>query len=171
MKLFLKLLVFMLVLAVAAPFVLKDDAGRPLLDAGKLHMPELGKPPLPDLSRVGDMVDAARDKLEDKLARTGDEVRDEAAAVIYKWRDAQGNWHFTDSAPEGISSERLTIAPEDTNVVRLGGGTTTAAEQSSQTNMAGNPPSRFGRFVDRVQNVEDLARLQTQQRIMEEQGR
>ena len=102
MKLHLKLLLFTLVLALAAPFILKDEDGRPLMEAGKLRMPTLGTPSLPALDAVRNVVDEAGNR----LTEWGGEP---PATTVYKWRDAAGGWHFSDEAPPGVNSQRVVI--------------------------------------------------------------
>lgn len=83
MKLFIKLLIAALVLAVFLPFtILKNKDGRPLMSLDKLKAPDLSMPKLPDVD-----------------ATTGSKRKD----IIYQWRDAQGELHFASSPPaEGI---------------------------------------------------------------------
>ncbi len=162
MKLFIKLLLFTVVLAVGAPFLLKDEDGRPLLDASKLRMPELGTPPMPDLSRLEEAVEDTRRK----LSRLGEESREEMGAVVYRWRDAQGNWHFSDDPPDGVASERVTLDPA-ANVVRLqtaSGGTATDAPPAGSATLS-NPV----RLMEQARGVDRLAqeRLQRQEQALQ----
>ncbi len=163
MKLFIKLLLFTLVLAVGAPFLLKDEDGRPLLDASQLRMPELGTPPVPDLSRLEDTVDGVRKT----LSRLGDETREKAGTVVYKWRDAQGNWHFSGDAPQGVASERVTLDP-DANVVHL---ETSSGESGKGTSSRGEsmPPASPARLMEQARDVDRLTRerLQRQEQALQ----
>lgn len=37
--------------------------------------------------------------------------------VYYKWQDAQGNWHMSDTAPEGVNAQRLETNP-NANIIQ-----------------------------------------------------
>jgi len=95
-KLYYKLLLFVIVSAVTAPFVLRDRDGRPLMSIHDLHMPEIT---LPDASGLKDAVRSATESVE----TASDEVREntgtKASTRIYKWQDEEGGWHFSNSAP------------------------------------------------------------------------
>jgi|GEM_PF-1510851 len=110
MKIFYKLLLFMVVLAIAAPFIIKDERGRPLMSLSRLHMPALSKPPLPDLSgtlgQIKKHLPALRD--EDK----------HSALTAYKWLDKQGNWHYSDHRQAGRNNVAVQVDP-DANMVHL----------------------------------------------------
>lgn len=100
MKLYYKFLLFVLVSAVAAPFVLRDRDGRPLMSIHDLHMPKIALPEisLPDASGLKDAVRAATQSVE----TASDEVRENTTKTstrIYKWQDEEGGWHFSNSAP------------------------------------------------------------------------
>jgi len=110
MKIFYKLLLFVVVLAVAAPFIIKDERGRPLMSLNGLHMPSLSKPPLPDIK-------GALGQIKKHLPTLGDEG-EHSALTAYKWQDAQGNWHYSDQRQPGRSTVAVNVDP-DANVVHL----------------------------------------------------
>jgi hypothetical protein len=91
MKLFVKLMLFVVVAALAAPFVLKGPNGAPLMSLDGIRMPEVS---LPDLGEVRDTLKAG--------VRAADE---EPANVteVFKWRDDEGVWHFSDKGGAGRS--------------------------------------------------------------------
>jgi len=95
-KLYYKLLLFVLVAAIAAPFVLRDRDGRPLMSIHDLHIPEIS---LPDTSRLKDVVRATTDSVE----TASDEVHETTGTTthtkVYKWQDEEGGWHFSNSTP------------------------------------------------------------------------
>lgn len=106
MKLFVKLMVLVLIAALAGPFFIRGPDGEPL-------------------ARWGDVqewfADAGRDvrsgfsAVTEKAARlAGDE--NAGKTPVYRWRDAQGAWHFSDEAPAGVTSELIHI-DGDANLV------------------------------------------------------
>jgi len=110
MKLFYKLLLFVVVLAVAAPFIIKDERGRPLMSLSRLHMPALSKPPLPDIK-------GALGQIKNHLPTLGDDSG-HSTLTAYKWQDAQGNWHYSDHRQAGRSNVAVSVNP-DANVIHL----------------------------------------------------
>ena len=97
MKLFAKLMLAALVLAVLAPFtILKDEYGKPLMSFSDLKMPDLAVPDMQDIKN-------ATDELPGKAGQSD---------VIYQWTDANGNLNFTtEPPPEGIEFTRRTFNP------------------------------------------------------------
>lgn len=104
MKLFYKLLTLIVVGAVAAPFILKDEAGRPLMSLDKLRMPDVSAPALPDIEST--FKTAARKLPDIGLKETRDTV------TAYKWQDADGTWHFSDKASARSGVEQVAIDPD-----------------------------------------------------------
>jgi hypothetical protein len=93
LKILLWALVALLALAVVLPFVVKSRHGRPLMAPEGVHLPKIKVPELPDFPG-------------------GDETM-----TVYRWQDAEGAWHFSDRAPEGVDAERVkvetpTVVPE-----------------------------------------------------------
>lgn len=101
MKLFIKLLMFLVVLALAAPFFMKKPDGSPMLTLQSIG-----------LKSVVDKVDAVKH-----------EVSVPKTAQVYRWQDEKGVWHYSDQAQTAaaekhqvnISQNRLKhldVAPE-----------------------------------------------------------
>ncbi|HFQ91549.1 MAG TPA: DUF4124 domain-containing protein [Chromatiales bacterium] len=161
MKLFAKFLMLFVVVAVAAPFFLKDDAGRPLMTLDKLSMPEVTAPPLPEVHST--LKDVAR-----MMPGLGD--GEEAATVrAYKWQDAEGVWHFSDHPVS--SAEEIAIDPNasvtDFDAIPLtvtGGG---------NTSHASSPAGGAFQVMEQARDVNQLAqeRFERQSRVIEAQSR
>ena len=103
-KLFYRLLIALVVIACAMPFFMHDRYGRPLMTLADLKMPDLKTPDLPV-------------SLADKLG--SDDSRDHAAGgaqnsddtvTVYRWKDDQGIWHFSDNVNPDGSSEALQVS-------------------------------------------------------------
>ena len=95
MKLFVKLMLALLVIACLLPFtVLKNKDGRTLASFSDLSLPDLS---LPDFS-LPDMPDLSASK--DLLPAQGGSA---GMSTFYKWYDPQGNVQFTtEPPPDGV---------------------------------------------------------------------
>jgi len=105
MKLFVKLMIAALVIAVLLPFtILKGRDGNSLLSIPDFNLPDISLPELPDLPSV-DMPGASGESLGGK-------------DIFYKWYDAKGNVQFTTEPPaDGIEYTVKGFDP-DTNVIQ-----------------------------------------------------
>ena len=98
MKLFIKFLVFVLVLGLAGPFLLKGPDGRPLMDAHQL---------VPDVAAWPHRLE----RWWNRMLREGEILVEEGPAAagktrVYKWRSEDGSWRFSDTPnPQGQSEE------------------------------------------------------------------
>lgn len=96
MKLFAKLMIAVLFIAMLLPFtILKDKNGRTLMSFSDLSlpdisMPKLSMPNLPEFSSSKEIIPASDDDLSGK-------------DIFYKWYDNEGNIQFTSEPPaDGI---------------------------------------------------------------------
>ena len=158
MKLFMKLMLALLVLAILLPFtLLKNDQGRPLMSFSEITVadfkfPDLGGAPsgkslLPSDTGPGDL---------DRF---------------YKWYDAEGELQFTtEPPPDGI---KYTIKEVDPNANLIQSVTLTAEEVAPQYPGVTNPsapgqpliPQNLGDIYDKdsIQNLIDNAKNLEQQ--------
>ena len=97
MGLMIKLFCCLLLIGVVGLFVLKSPDGTPWLSLSDFT---------PDTGSLELTID---DLTPEITSQTRDEV------PMYRWRDARGNWQFSDQPPEGIEAELVTI---DTTVNR-----------------------------------------------------
>ena len=74
----MRVLLSFLILAVILPFTPLMPGGKPLIKVSDLKWPELGIP-----------------GSNSKTFVTSDKTQ-----TVYKWKDAQGNIHFSDTAPD-----------------------------------------------------------------------
>ncbi|MCK4708766.1 MAG: DUF4124 domain-containing protein [Gammaproteobacteria bacterium] len=150
MKLFGKLLIAVLVLAVLLPFtILKGKDGKPLMSISNIKMPDLSLPKIPDAVKNTEFS-------------TGSGSKD----IIYKWRDEKGELHFSSSPPpEGIEYTAKGYDP-NTNLLQSVKIQTEEpeqpeAEKQSQIQKAsdiGNPysPAKVDKLIKDAQNIEKL---------------
>ena len=96
MKLFAKLMIAVLFIAMLLPFtILKDEGGDTLMSFSDLSLPDismptLSMPDLPDFSSNNEIVPANDDDMSGK-------------DIFYKWYDNEGNIQFTtEPPPHGI---------------------------------------------------------------------
>jgi hypothetical protein len=111
MKLFVKLMIAALFIALLLPFtLLKDDDGDTLMsfsDFGlpDISMPNISMPDLPDFSGSKKITPSSDDDLSGK-------------DIFYKWYDSEGNIQFTtEPPPDGIEYTRKGFDP-NANVIQ-----------------------------------------------------
>ena len=160
MKLFVKVMIAAVVLAVLLPFtVLKGKDGRPLMSFKDLKAPDLAMPKVPDAIDIS--VVKPTGKRED---------------VIYQWRDAKGELHFTSSPPPpGIEYTAKGYDP-NTNLIQ-----SVEVQQEPEQEAApeptikspadiGNPysPAKIEKLFDDAQKVQQLIndRVKQQEAIL-----
>lgn len=82
MGIFNKLLLLVLVLAVASPFILKKPDGTPYMDINQFLKP---------VNSVKESVMPTESK------------------QLYRWKDEKGNWQYTDHPPSNPGAESFTV--------------------------------------------------------------
>jgi len=92
MGLMLKFFSFLLVLGFAGLFVMKNPDGQPWLSAEDV-VPEIS------FSNI----------FPKNIFASGADAGDSAVAV-YRWRNAQGQWEFSDIPPEDLDAEKMTLS-------------------------------------------------------------
>lgn len=113
MKLFVKLMILVLILAMAGPFFLRGPDGRPLM-------------------QVSDITQKFKSWMSStKAAPSGGEVR------VHKWQDENGQWHYSDEAPQ-TDSETISIDP-NTNVIQSTPVRRPVAEESTASTRKPEP--------------------------------
>ena len=94
MKLMIKLMLFGLVGAVVAPMLIKGPDGRPLMSwQDFFSSPEQGTTSSSKPTSSGGLT------------------------TVYKWKDADGQWHFSDKKIEGDNHETLKYNP-NANIIQ-----------------------------------------------------
>lgn len=164
MKLFGKLLITALVLAVLLPFtVIKGKDGKPLMSFNNIKAPELSLPEIPD----------SINSLDNKSQSSGKDI-------IYKWRDRKGDLHFTTAPPpKGVE---YTVKGYDPNAnliqsIKISTEETEQPEQTGQQTQTkksvdiGNPysPEKVEKLIEDAQNIEKLLndRVKKQQTLID----
>lgn len=88
---FLRFAILLLVAALVAPFFIPGPDGRPVLTLDKLG---LGK--MPDMASMPGSASGS------------------GSVTLYRYQDEQGNWHFTDEAPQSGDFEQVEVRDANT---------------------------------------------------------
>ena len=150
MKLFVKLMITALVLAVALPFtVLKGKDGGPLMSIGDLKAPDLKMPSIPGAEQLPSMG-------------SSDAKRED---IIYQWRDEKGELHFTNTPPPaGIEYTAKGYDP-NANLIQsievkheVSEPAVTAESQIEVPEKIGNPysPAKIEKLFNDAQKVQKM---------------
>ncbi|MDJ0776265.1 MAG: DUF4124 domain-containing protein [Gammaproteobacteria bacterium] len=159
MKLFAKLMIALLVIAMALPFtVLKDDSGKPLISFSDLKMPDFSLPDFGEVEQLAPTIDSAGS----------------GKSLIYEWYDGAGNRNFSsEPPPEGVEYTVRGYDP-DANVIQavklpdeaqpeeVAGGD---AEPVTEPGEIGNPYSQenIDKLFEDARNIEKLLNQRLQQ--------
>ena len=171
MKLFTKIMIAVLFIALLLPFtILKNDSGDTLVSFSDLSFPDLMMPnfSMPDLPKLsGNTVQAGSDEDLD------------GKDVFYKWYDAEGNIQFTtEPPPEGVEFTLKGFDP-DANVIQSvklppegneTEKTNSTSKKADDPGDIGNPysPDTIKKLFEDTRNIEKLLqqRLQDQESMV-----
>jgi hypothetical protein len=106
MKLFIKLMLLVVVAAVAAPFFISGRDGRPILSLDRLRAPHSSAPD------IGNTEDSLTENVDETDEVSGKPVE------VFKWQDENGAWHFSDTQEQGQAAQTVTVDP-NASVVHL----------------------------------------------------
>lgn len=162
MKLYVKFLLFILVLGVAGLFFIKKPDGQPWLSLDDF-MPDV--PSL--MAQASNMLDGAERKL-DKATSSDPNA---GKTKVYKWRDSSGNWHLSDKPISAAGGrDKVMHVDPDTNLV---GGVRESAPEVEQSRSDGVinavplpmtvSPDKVGKLIDDAKAVQDLMDDRSQQ--------
>ncbi len=96
MSLFVKFFSFLIVIGIAGLFVLKKPDGTPWLSLHDF---------MPDTSSIKRSIS---DVIPEKASGGG--VRENVS--VYRWKDSDGNWQFSDTPPDDIQTEQVLVNTE-----------------------------------------------------------
>jgi hypothetical protein len=159
MRLIIKLMLLLLLVALVAPFTLPLKNGAPLLKWSEIKIPGASwLPQLPDFT---------------PLTRSGSEEGGSVPLTSYKWQGADGNWHFGDTPPKNIAYETVTVDP-NTNLIQatIPSSVPAAAPSGTVKNPQPQPayspamaydPEKVGEIMDSARNVENLLQQRKEQ--------
>ena len=165
MKLFTKIMIAVLFIALLLPFtILKDDSGDTLVSFSDLSFPDLSMPNLsmPDLPKLsGNNIEVGSDEDLD------------GKDVFYKWYDGEGNIQFTtEPPPEGVEFTLKGFDP-NANVIQSvklppeknrAEETSPTAKKADDPGDIGNPysPDTIKKLFEDTKNIEKLLQQKLQ---------
>ena len=116
MKLFIKLMLVLLIVAMFLPMWLRGPDGKPMMSLDDwVSIPsDLGETPSRLLEQISSAADSALDKAP---VPEPDTAPAKAASGFYRWQDDQGVWHFSDKPPEGRQDVQSEALPELSNAM------------------------------------------------------
>jgi len=161
MKLFMKLMLVVLVVAFLLPFtLLKNEQGSTLMSFSDFELPDFSLPELPKLS--------SSDKLIPK------QVTSRGMDTFYKWYDPRGNVQFTtEPPPDGVAYtvkqydpnanviEAVNMPAGDTGTAASGASADSAPEKSSQQQASPFNDNSIGKLFENAGNIENLINQRT----------
>ncbi len=102
LKLFVRLMMLVLVLAIAGPFVMKGPDGQPLMSADDVR------------AAVTRASNSAKMQWRRLRGDVGQALGDENAGKVevHRWQDASGQWHYGDEPPQGVGAEAIYVDPD-----------------------------------------------------------
>jgi len=112
MKLFVYLISFILILALTGLFVLKKPNGQAWFTVDDL---------LPNASVIDEEIKSIAGKLlvvyENFTTEENSQVGQGSEVKIYRWKDSNGNWSYSDKSRTSDDSEEVFLDPNDVVVV------------------------------------------------------
>jgi hypothetical protein len=145
MKLFIKFLMFVVVLGVAGLFFIKKPDGAPWLTASAF---------IPDVTPIKKMLASVkRGSLTDASQNRSGKTQ------VYRWQDKDGNWQYSDQPPAVAKADEIWIDP-DTNMIQgLAAKTEVEAAKSPAPSIPlpmTVAPSQVGKLMDDAKAVSAL---------------
>ena len=150
MKLFVKLMALLLVLALAGPFFIKGPDGKPLITVASLKS----------------SISAQWKRFTVDTGRSMG-IEDAGKVDVHRWQDENGNWHFSDEAnPEG-GSEVIQVDPYASRMDAFEPRPSRTREESSSSPGGGFPlpltvsPGEAMQLIEDTQNVKETLENRT----------
>ena len=110
-KLFIKILLLLIVVALGSLFFLEDEKGEPLMTVSDLKKSDMG------LGGVVERLPAVKNPVTDKPIIEQKEDKPPEKTKIYSWKDDQGNVHFTNEPPPDKKQAKLIQVNPNINVM------------------------------------------------------
>lgn len=112
MKLFYKLIILALLFALVSPFLIKDPNGQPLWDINRWFQ---------QAKREAERsIQSAKHSVNQSLSSDQDNDPESSSSMpasgLYRYRDDNGKWVYTDQKPQGDNAESVTLKKEVTTM-------------------------------------------------------
>ncbi len=102
MRLMIKFFIFILVLGLGAPFILKKPDGTPLMDAREF---------IPDVKAWSMDINGWWHRMKRKAPDVTGGIVSEEETTVYRWQAPDGSWQFSDTPPVQGTAEKITVDP------------------------------------------------------------
>lgn len=106
MKLFMYLLSIILIIALSGLFIFKQPNGQAWLSVNSF---------IPNTQRMDEVINLARQKLHQLFE--SDLSEKEGAIKVYRWKDSNGHWNYSDNPKASTKSEEVIFDPKDIQVL------------------------------------------------------
>ncbi len=102
MRLMIKFFIFILVLGLGAPFILKKPDGTPLMDAREF---------IPDVKSWSTDIGGWWNRMKRQAPDVTGAIVAEEETTVYRWQAPDGSWRFSDTPPVQGTAEKITVDP------------------------------------------------------------
>jgi len=136
MKIFIKLLCFVVILGLVGPFIMRAPNGQPYMDYRKL-IPSLSGAQN-SMKRWWNNDDAEHQSAEEKIQSNETSTNSWGKTRIYRWQDENGVWQYTDKPPTNVNVETLWLNPNE-NIVASQPVSTVSEIAETEANAAKQP--------------------------------
>ncbi len=149
MSLMIKFFCFLLVIGFAGLFILKKPDGTPWLSLDDF---------VPDTSSIKQTLD---DAIPNQIIGGSNEN-----VTVYKWKDNEGNWQFSDTPPQGLNAEQVLVStdvnrdlapppPTNPTITKEKKGKAFLIKDSG-TSPTTLSPDKISTLIDDAKNVQNL---------------
>ena len=111
MGIFIKLLIVLVIIALAAPFFIKGQDGRPLITLEEIQQPDALENYTKSYGELGDNIPGA--------GKGAGKAPSPAGTKVYSWRDEQGNVHYSSVPPKDAVDVQTVRVNPDVNVISV----------------------------------------------------
>jgi len=106
MKLFFRLMIFVILLVFASLFFIKGSDNKPILSLDSFRKANISMP-------SSESVEDIKQDLAEKIKKAADTlpIDKDKTVTIYKWKDSKGNWTYSDHPNTGGGYDKVVIKP------------------------------------------------------------
>jgi hypothetical protein len=102
MKLFFYLLSIITIMALAGLFIFKQPNGQSWISVDEF---------LPDTQIIADKINTVTNKLHKVFEN--DTTEEDSTVKVYRWKDSNGNWNYSDKSEASTNSEEVVYDTKD----------------------------------------------------------
>jgi len=174
MKPFFYLLSALLILALAGLFVLKQPNGQPWLSVA-----DFASNTQPIYDKLKSMWREVLTHVDDIVDEGDSLLNEQEKTKVYRWKDSQGNWSYSDEPISSDSLEEVSLNPDDITVMPAfvspkteSKALTTGKNQAPAASLLPVSPQNALDLYEDANNVQQLMdnRAKTLQKALEKNG-